>query len=121
MTGRGVVCVCVWMCVLARASVRMVACVRASLCELHSKIHPNCPSLTALHPLSACVCADVVSGQVVARLKYHREVVRDMSWHPTRPLLVSASFDGCLCQFENFSEEFKDAYLPCPRYDCLDD
>ena len=45
-------------------------------------------------------CADVVTGRVVERLCYHSEIVRDLSWHPTQPLLVSTSFDGSLIQWE---------------------
>ena len=32
---------------------------------------------------------DIVSGKEVAKLAYHREIVRDCSWHPTQPLLAT--------------------------------
>jgi len=43
---------------------------------------------------------DVVSGSRVAVLEYHREVVRDCSWHPYLALLASVSFDGAICTWE---------------------
>lgn len=43
---------------------------------------------------------NIVSGEVVGELKYHREVVRDCSWHPTQPLLVTTSFDGSVVAWE---------------------
>lgn len=36
----------------------------------------------------------MVSGEVVQKVKRNREIVRDVSWHPTQPTMVSASFDG---------------------------
>ena len=38
--------------------------------------------------------ADVVSGEVVQKVRRNHEIVRDVSWHPTQPTMVSASFDG---------------------------
>lgn len=32
----------------------------------------------------------------MSRLAYHQEIVRDCSWHPTQPSLVTASFDGTI-------------------------
>lgn len=43
---------------------------------------------------------DLVSGAQVARLKHHKSVVRDCSWHPTQPMLVSSSWDGELVRWE---------------------
>eukprot|EP00164_Ancoracysta_twista_P002717 GFYU01003617.1.p1 GENE.GFYU01003617.1~~GFYU01003617.1.p1 ORF type:complete len:491 (-),score=81.48 GFYU01003617.1:121-1593(-) len=37
---------------------------------------------------------DVITGEIVARLTSHCDAVRDLSWHPTKPILASASFDG---------------------------
>ncbi len=34
------------------------------------------------------------AGQLVSQLSFHESVVRDVSWHPTEPLLVSVSWDG---------------------------
>jgi len=43
---------------------------------------------------------NIVSGEVIGELKYHREVVRDCSWHPTQPLLATTSFDGSVVAWE---------------------
>jgi WD repeat-containing protein 23 len=37
---------------------------------------------------------DVLSGEVAKRLTFNRATVRDVSWHPRRPILVTASWDG---------------------------
>jgi WD40 repeat protein len=37
---------------------------------------------------------DALSGALVRRLRHHRAVVRDVSWHPAQPLLAAASWDG---------------------------
>ncbi|GJN14232.1 hypothetical protein PR202_gb01027 [Eleusine coracana subsp. coracana] len=37
---------------------------------------------------------DVVSGSLVEKLKGHQLAVRDCSWHPFDPALVSSSWDG---------------------------
>ncbi len=34
------------------------------------------------------------------KLRYHHEIVRDLSWHPTEPMLVTTSFDGTVVQWE---------------------
>eukprot|EP00850_Spirogloea_muscicola_P015160 SM000114S24123 [mRNA] locus=s114:173673:174707:+ [translate_table: standard] len=44
---------------------------------------------------------DLVSGVLVARLGFHREVVRDLSWHPTAPMLASVSWDGQVARWEH--------------------
>lgn len=44
--------------------------------------------------------ADIVSGKVVDKLRYHHEIVRDLSWHPSEPMLVTTSFDGTVVQWE---------------------
>jgi WD repeat-containing protein 23 len=43
---------------------------------------------------------DVVSGAQVARLEYHGSTVRDCSWHPQYPVLVSSSWDGDIAKWE---------------------
>jgi WD repeat-containing protein 23 len=36
----------------------------------------------------------------VAVLHHHREIVRDCSWHPHEPELVSVSWDGTVVQWD---------------------
>lgn len=43
---------------------------------------------------------DLVSGEQVAALKYHTSPVRDCSWHPSQPMLVSSSWDGDVVRWE---------------------
>lgn len=43
---------------------------------------------------------DLVSGHEVARLDRHIEPVRDCSWHPFYPLLVTSSWDGVIVKWE---------------------
>ncbi|KAL0437542.1 UNVERIFIED_CONTAM: LEC14B protein [Sesamum radiatum] len=43
---------------------------------------------------------DLISGAQVAKLQYHRSTVRDCSWHPNYPILVSSSWDGELVKWE---------------------
>ncbi|KAH7619642.1 hypothetical protein Ndes2526B_g06624 [Nannochloris sp. 'desiccata'] len=67
-----------------------------------------------LYAASACggiTIYDVISCQIVSKLKYHRECVRDCSWHPYLPMLASTSFDGsvCLWQSQAPGEEEADA------------
>jgi WD repeat-containing protein 23 len=44
---------------------------------------------------------DLATGRQVSRLAYHRGTVRDCSWHPTEPMLVSSSWDGNLAKWEH--------------------
>ncbi|KAL0391068.1 UNVERIFIED_CONTAM: LEC14B protein [Sesamum calycinum] len=43
---------------------------------------------------------DLVSSAQVAKLQYHRSTVRDCSWHPNYPILVSSSWDGEVAKWE---------------------
>ncbi|XP_071741328.1 LEC14B protein-like [Rutidosis leptorrhynchoides] len=43
---------------------------------------------------------DLVSGAIVARLAHRKSTVRDCSWHPHYPMLVSSSFDGEIAKWE---------------------
>lgn len=44
---------------------------------------------------------DVVSGNLVKKLDYHRSTVRDCSWHPLYPTLVSCSWDGVVAKWDH--------------------
>uniref|UniRef100_A0A0D6R1N9 Uncharacterized protein n=1 Tax=Araucaria cunninghamii TaxID=56994 RepID=A0A0D6R1N9_ARACU len=44
---------------------------------------------------------DVVTGQRVAKLDYHSSTVRDCSWHPLYPILVSSSWDGVVAKWDH--------------------
>jgi WD repeat-containing protein 23 len=41
-----------------------------------------------------------VSGAQVARLDYHEAPVRDCSWHPLYPTMISSSWDGDIAKWE---------------------
>ncbi|XP_051118887.1 LEC14B protein-like [Andrographis paniculata] len=43
---------------------------------------------------------DLVSRAQVAKLQHHKSTVRDCSWHPTYPMLVSSSWDGDVVKWE---------------------
>ncbi|CAN0890215.1 LEC14B protein [Linum grandiflorum] len=43
---------------------------------------------------------DVVTGEVAGVLKHHNSPVRDCSWHPHYPMLVSSSWDGDIVRWE---------------------
>lgn len=43
---------------------------------------------------------DLLTGEVVRKLVAHNLTVRDVSWHPSRPMLLSSSWDGSVCRWE---------------------
>ncbi|KAI4365671.1 hypothetical protein MLD38_021636 [Melastoma candidum] len=43
---------------------------------------------------------DLLTGAQVAVLKHHKSPVRDCSWHPDLPMLVSSSWDGDIVKWE---------------------
>lgn len=43
---------------------------------------------------------DVVTGVRVARLAFHKSTIRDCSWHPYYPMLVSSSWDHRIARWE---------------------
>lgn len=43
---------------------------------------------------------DVVTGAQVGKLQYHKSTIRDCSWHPNYPMLVSSSWDGDVVKWE---------------------
>ncbi|GAA0149035.1 LEC14B-like protein [Lithospermum erythrorhizon] len=54
---------------------------------------------------------DLITGAQVAKLQYHKSTVRDCSWHPNYPMLVSSSFDGDIVKWEFLGSE----ELPVPE------
>ncbi|XAR61258.1 hypothetical protein NMG60_11034904 [Bertholletia excelsa] len=54
---------------------------------------------TGSHDASVYVY-DVVSGSLLARLDQHEQTVRDCSWHPQYPLLVSSGWDEEIVKWE---------------------
>ncbi|XP_048442908.1 LEC14B protein-like [Pyrus x bretschneideri] len=56
---------------------------------------------------------DLVTGAQVATLKHHKAPVRDCSWHPYYPMLVSSSWDGEVVKWEFPGNE--EAPAPFPR------
>lgn len=47
---------------------------------------------------------DVLSGVLVKKLTGHSGAVRDMSWHPTRPTLISSCWDGTVARWDYQSD-----------------
>ncbi|XP_074590875.1 LEC14B homolog [Curcuma longa] len=43
---------------------------------------------------------DVVTGKTVARLEWHSGIIRDCSWHPYFPMLISSSLDCFIARWE---------------------
>jgi WD repeat-containing protein 23 len=43
---------------------------------------------------------DLLSGEQVAKLDHHQAPVRDCSWHPMYPMLVSSSWDGSVARWD---------------------
>ena len=41
-----------------------------------------------------------VSGKTVKRLSWHGSIIRDCTWHPYYPTLVSSSWDGYVARWE---------------------
>jgi len=83
-------------------------------------------------PLKCCILyADIVTGKAVQELHYHREIVRDLSWHPHLPMMVTSAFDGSVVQWDPQQSVDEDAgksvctkrrrQLPEPGDDRLED
>ncbi|KAL8208284.1 hypothetical protein R6Q57_007696 [Mikania cordata] len=43
---------------------------------------------------------DLVTKDLVAKLEYHDQIVRDCSWHPFDPMLGSSSWDGLIANWK---------------------
>ncbi len=87
-----------------------------SLPFLSVYIQSNTPLLFASHIRSPY--ADVLTGELVHKLKYHVTTVRDCSWHPWLPMLASCAFDGRVVQWDTGNSFTAD--LPAPRPDRYD-
>lgn len=48
---------------------------------------------------------DVISGKVVAALEAHKGTVRDLSWHPYEPTLITTSWDGGVAKWTHSDQE----------------
>lgn len=48
---------------------------------------------------------DVITGKEVAVLRGHREVVRDVSWHPYGPFLTTGSWDGQVVVWSTYEDQ----------------
>jgi len=52
---------------------------------------------------------DMITGEVVSKLNGHNATVRDLHWHPTKPLIVTSSWDNTVLKWEcgenNFEEQ----------------
>ncbi|GER26515.1 transducin family protein / WD-40 repeat family protein, partial [Striga asiatica] len=55
---------------------------------------------SVLRTLIRCYFSPEYSGAQVAKLRHHRSTVRDCSWHPNYPMLVSSSWDGDIVKWE---------------------
>jgi WD repeat-containing protein 23 len=64
---------------------------------------------------------DLATGRQVARLNYHRGTVRDCSWHPTEPVLVSSSWDGNLAMWEHLHGDKPRFEVAFPSNDYVSD
>ena len=69
-----------------------------------SKLTHPCPYRPAAVELEMLMClptaADIVTGKPAQELRYHREIVRDLSWHPYLPMMVTSAFDGSVVQWD---------------------
>ena len=70
--------------------------------------------------IPSCAHADVVTAKEVATLAYHREIVRDCSWHPRLPLLASVSWDGTIVTWGPPRDD-PITGMPEPGWDTLED
>lgn len=59
---------------------------------------------------------DVVTGHQVAKLEYHSSTVRDCSWHPLYPTLVSSSWDGVVARWEHPTGDGREPGISRVRY-----
>lgn len=61
---------------------------------------------------------DLITGKCVAKLSgFHRETVRDCSWHPLYPVLVSSAWDGVIAKWEHLHGDKVDSRDPRGVYE----
>ncbi|RWS15823.1 DDB1- and CUL4-associated factor 11-like isoform X2 [Dinothrombium tinctorium] len=53
------------------------------------------------------VIFDALTGTIVKTLSGHRACVRDVSWHPMSPQLISTSWDGSICEWSYIDETLR--------------
>ena len=51
------------------------------------------------------VVYDILTGDVVRRLNGHSDIVRDVSWHPYEPLLLTASWDASAAIYAGWEDK----------------
>uniref|UniRef100_R7WFJ4 Uncharacterized protein n=1 Tax=Aegilops tauschii TaxID=37682 RepID=R7WFJ4_AEGTA len=54
-----------------------------------------------------------VTGATVKKLSWHGSIIRDCTWHPYRPTLVSSSWDGYLARWEASGDNEDPSVLTC--------
>jgi len=70
------------------------------------------------------VIYDLLTGKILEELDGHMSCVRDVSWHPYYPCLISSSWDATICRWDYTSaysdiyqsdEEFENEEMDCGR------
>lgn len=71
------------------------------------------------------VIYDIITGEIVSKSSQHQECVRDVTWHPYQPMIVSSSWDK---RFKVWKQKVDDALgmhyktsRKRSRWDCPDD
>lgn len=71
------------------------------------------------------VIYDIITGEIVSRSSEHQECVRDVTWHPYQPMIVSSSWDR---HFKIWRQQVDDVLSRSDktsrkrsRWDCIDD
>ncbi|CAH1269756.1 DCAF11 [Branchiostoma lanceolatum] len=55
------------------------------------------------------VVYDVLTGKIVEKLRGHKACVRDVSWHPYEPKIMSTGWDGIVGLWERRSDDYQDS------------
>ncbi|KAK3164407.1 hypothetical protein QOZ80_1AG0017480 [Eleusine coracana subsp. coracana] len=83
------------------ATFRGHSVLRTLICCYFSPMHSTGQRYIYTGSSDQCVYIyDVATGKVVEKLKWHGSIIRDCSWHPYVPTLVSSSWDGYLVRWE---------------------